>query len=120
MRNSYFIIPALLALGFGGWTVIRTFQSTPNEIIIGEEPEEITYVCTETGKLSQGEWMPTPALNPATGRKSLVQGLYCAKCRKWYRAPPPEMVERSPRGPTCPVTGEPLSVEGPLTVASSL
>ena len=120
MRNSFIVIPALLALGFGGWTVLRTFHSMPNEIVVGEEPEEITYLCLETGKVSEGAWQPTPALNPATGKKTLVQGLYCAKCNKWYRAPPPEMVERSPRGPSCPVTGDPLSMEGPLSAPGAI
>jgi hypothetical protein len=115
MRNSLIAVVALIALGFGGWRVIQSMQSTPNEIVLGEEPEEITYLCLETGKLSLGEWQPMPALNPATGKKTLVQALYCEKCDKWYRAPPAAMAERSPRGPVCPVTGTGLAVEGPIS-----
>lgn len=115
MHKAFIVIPALLALGFCGWTLARTFESTPNEISIGDsigavdaEADEMHFICTETGVVSVGEPQSTPAVNPKTGRRTLLQALYCPKCRKWYRAPPPEMAERSPRGPVCPVSGDRL------------
>lgn len=113
MSSKVLIVATLCAIGFGGWRVLSTFQSTPNEISVGVEPEEITFICTETGAISHGEWMPTPALNPATGKRTLMQALYCAKCKKWFRAPPPEVAEQSPGGPVCPVSGDRLTVEEP-------
>lgn len=102
------------AIATCGWTVYRQVQPTAVSVTIGEEPEEITFVCTETGEVSHGEWAPTPAMNPKTGRRTLMQGLYCSQCRKWYPAPPPEMAERSPRGPACPHDGSTLTVEEPV------
>ncbi len=114
MRNLLIALFALIALATGGWTVYRQVQAPPTSVTIGEEPEEITYVCTETGDVSRGEWQPTPALNSRTGRKTLMQGLYCSQCRKWYPAPPPEMVNQQPRGPACPKDGSALTVEEPV------
>lgn len=113
MRNNVILVSAILALGFGGWGVLKSFQSTANEISLGTEPDEITYICTETGSISHGELKSTPAVNPATGRRTLVQALYCAQCKKWYPSPPPEMAERSPRGPVCAISGGPLTVSEP-------
>jgi hypothetical protein len=64
---------------------------------------EITYVCRETKVLSRGPRVATPAINPKTGRATLVQALYCPECRKWGPAPPPELRERFMAGPVCPV-----------------
>jgi hypothetical protein len=66
------------------------------------------YVCRETRKLSRGPRQATPAVNPKTGRETLVQALYCPKCRTWYPAPPAALAERMPGGPVCPKTGTPL------------
>ena len=105
-------IVILAGCGWGGYTVYQQTKSPPTSLIIGEESDEITYLCTETGAVSRGEWEPTPAKNPKTGRKTLVQGLYCSQCRKWYPAPPPEMAQQTPRGPTCPVDHSALSADG--------
>lgn len=114
MRNGLTLLFAVLVLGFGGWTIYSAFRSTPNEISLGDEPEEITYLCTETGAISRGEWQPMPALNPVIGKKTLVQALYCSKCKTWYKAPPAAMQQQSPRGPTCALDGSPLTTDGPL------
>lgn len=120
MHNRLLIIPAMIALGFGSWTIFQSFKTTPNEISLREEPDEITFICTETGETSRGELRSTPALNTRTGRRTLVQALYCRKCQKWQPAPPPVMVERSPRGPTCPLCAAPLAMTISDDAADSL
>jgi hypothetical protein len=114
MRNLSIALLALLAVATGGWTVYRQVQSAPTSVTVGEEPEEVTFVCTETGAITRGDWQVSPALNPKTGRRTLMQALYCEKCNKWYPAPPPEMAQQSPRGPACPKDGEVLTMDGPL------
>ncbi len=114
MRNVMIGLMALVAFATCGWTVYRQVQPPLVSVTIGEDPEEITYLCTETGEVSVGEWQPMPALNPKTGRKTLVQALYCSQCRAWYPAPPPEMAQQSPRGPACPKDGSSLTVEEPF------
>ena len=100
--------------GWGGWTVYQQTRTAPVEIVIGEESDEITFLCTETGAVTRGPWAATPAVNPQTGRKTLQQGMYCSLCHKWYPAPPPEMARQTPRGPSCPVDNSALSTDGPL------
>ncbi len=114
MRNALMGLVALLALATCGWTVYRQVQTPPVSVTIGEEPEDVTYLCTETGEVTRGEWQPMPAVNPKTGRRTLVQGLYCSQCQSWYPAPPAEMANQSPRGPTCPKDGSSLTVEEPF------
>lgn len=114
MKNVMIGLLALIALATSGWTVYRQFQKPSVSVTVGEDPDDITYICTESGDLTRGEWQPTPALSLKTGRKTLMQALYCAKCRSWYPAPPAEMAQQSPRGPACPKDGSSLTVEEPV------
>jgi len=95
------IIPSLMvALMIGGFLLCGC-EEAPEP---GPEPSaEITFICRETGALSHGPRQPTPAINPQTGRATLVQALYCPECQKWHPAPPAEFAERMPRGPVCPI-----------------
>lgn len=90
----------VLAAGYCG----VHWYSRPATAAAGPAPAaEITYYCRETKAFSHGPRQPTPAVNPQTGRATLVQALYCPKCRKWRPAPPPELQERFMAGPVCPV-----------------
>lgn len=95
------IVVAVLILIAGGYFALDSFSEPPEA---GPEPSpEISYICRETGEISRGPRQPTPAINPATGRATLVQALYCPECQKWHPAPPAEFAERMPRGPVCPI-----------------
>lgn len=120
MKSISLLLVVILACGVGGWSIYRQFQTSPVTVKLAAEFEHSVYVCTETGDIVEGEWVPTPAINTKTGRKSLVQALFCEKCQLWYPAPPPEMAERSPRGPTCPIDKTPLVVDGPVSAPSSI
>ena len=100
--------------GVAGWTVYQQSKTTPVSISTGEEPEEITLLNTATGEVTRSEWIMTPATDPQTGKQTIVQGMYCAKCRKWYPAPPQAMSERMPGGPVCSIDQTRLSVDGPF------
>ena len=76
--------------------------------------KQIVYVCTETGAVSTGRPEELPALNPATGRKTLMPGLYCAKCRKWHPAAPFDVAQRNPASRLCPRHRIPMEPNGPL------
>ena len=71
--------------------------------------EEIHYICQDTGQLSQGPRVETPALNPKTGRKRLVQALYCEACQKWLAKPEAPNIPGQSLGPRCPKHGTPLA-----------
>jgi hypothetical protein len=105
----------LVAAGYCG----VQWYSHSAEPAVGPAPAtEITYVCRETKVLSRGPRVPTPAINPQTGRATLVQALYCPECRKWGPAPPPELRERFMTGPVCPVHRAGLLETGPADSVS--
>ena len=54
-----------------------------------------------------------PAKHPRTGDRTLVSGMYCRRCQKWYPVPPVEELIRNPQARQCPKTGSPLTGEGP-------
>jgi len=76
--------------------------------------QDTVYVCTETGELSLGPSRETPAVNEETGNRTLLRGLYCEKCDKWYPAPPSRSFGGNPLQMPCPKTGGPLSATGNL------
>ncbi|HET6425205.1 MAG TPA: hypothetical protein VFG20_16070 [Planctomycetaceae bacterium] len=54
-----------------------------------------------------------PAKHPQTGKNTLVPGLYCPQCGRWYPAPPMEVVQRTGTASRCPQGGHPMSPHGP-------
>ena len=78
-------------------------------------PAHSVYVDTRTGQVVRAEHSVTlPAVNPGTGQRTLMPGLYCAECRKWYPAPPLEVRQRTPNAGQCPRHGTALTADGPL------
>jgi hypothetical protein len=76
------------------------------------------YVDPKTLDAFQGPaTLSLPAVNPKTGKETLVAALYCSACKKWHAVPPLEVLQRNPRARQCPKTGVPLSAEGPLPEA---
>jgi len=100
----------LLALYGRGWWGTTLVAAPP-------PPAQVMWLCLETGELSEGPRPESggeaPRLNPATGRASLVQALYCPRCRGWRRMPPQAVRERMPGGPVCPRTRTPLLETAP-------
>lgn len=74
----------------------------------------MVYVDTVTGEAQAmevaGEF---PAVQPRTGKRTLMPAMYCAKCGKWHPVPPPDRINRAGRAALCPKTGAPLTAEGP-------
>lgn len=100
---------ALLGTGWWGW---QRWQALP-VVAPAELPAEVTYLCLETGELSRGPRQQTPAMNAKLGRATLVQALYCSRCRGWHRMPPAEVRQTMPGGPVCPKTRAPLVETAP-------
>ena len=78
------------------------------------ETENVVYLCRETKKIVRAPLQPTPAVNPATGRKTLVRALYCTKCKKWHAVPPAMEQSGNPMRYQCPKHKIDLSADGPL------
>lgn len=85
--------------------------------VAGKEPQ-VTYICTETREISTGPWQTTPAVNPASGRRTLMIAFYCRECKTWLPGPPLRP-DRPPVWPRCPVHDIPLDRE-PLATESTL
>ena len=102
-------IAAVALVARGVWPRGAPRADLGMDAVMREPAAEITYVCRETGELIRGPREETPALNPKTGRRTLVQALYCNRCRQWYKGPPRDRVDRQPLGPCCPHDGTPLA-----------
>lgn len=78
------------------------------------ETESTVYVDLKSGEAVLAEpSQQLPAVNPATGRATLMPALYCPTCEKWYPAPPADQLNRQPGAGLCPKTKTPLIHDGP-------
>jgi uncharacterized protein YbaR (Trm112 family) len=78
------------------------------------KPKDALFVDTKTGEvIIAPEATQLPALNPNTGTATLLPGLFCPKCRKWYPTPPIEVLNRNPGAASCPEDKTPLNALGP-------
>lgn len=75
--------------------------------------KQVVYLCSETKQIVRAPLQPTPAVNPATGRKTLVRALYCEKCRSWHPIPPAIEQGGNPLRYQCPKHKIDMSPEGP-------
>lgn len=86
----------------------------------GREPvavvdhEHRVYVDLPTQK----PWMlpvqdHVPAKHPETGKNTLMPGLYCPQCGRWYASPPVDVVQRTGSASRCPKGGHAMSPHGP-------
>jgi len=55
-----------------------------------------------------------PAVNPATGRRTLRPAAYCDECRAWHAVPPMEEIQRRPEALVCPKSKGRLRFDGPM------
>lgn len=118
LRNLGIAALLLCAAGLIGWQVWSQQRAAQVDVISAANPD-IVLICTETKQVTKTPWQPTPAVNPATGRATFVEALYCPDCQTWYPAPPPEAADQQRRGPQCPLTGTPLVADGPVPAAAS-
>jgi uncharacterized protein YbaR (Trm112 family) len=74
----------------------------------------MVYVDTKTRQPIVHEIVtPVPALNPETGERTLMPGLYCPACETWYPVPPPDQINSQPNAGQCPKDKTPLTADGP-------
>lgn len=80
------------ALLIGGWNFYSWMASRPPAPVIGND---VTYICLETQEVIEGPLEPVPALNPATGRRTLVLAVYSNLTNKWVPAPSEEVMRKN-------------------------
>jgi hypothetical protein len=113
------IVAGLLFLVAGAvwvWAWPRSHSPATLQVEAASMPaEQIHYICRETGRISQGPRVETPAINRETGRATLIQALHCKTCQRWLPAPPSLAMASQAQGPRCPIHATPLTetAEGP-------
>lgn len=78
--------------------------------------QRVTSVYVDRETLQAMELARTeeaPAVNPQTGRRTLMPGLYCPQCKAWRPSPPLEVLQRDPQAHRCPKCQSPLTTDGP-------
>lgn len=75
--------------------------------------EDVVYVCSETGQTVVAPLQATPAINPAIGKATLLRGVYCPKCDRWYAMPPSDHAAGNPKPLICRVHNVPMTTDGP-------
>lgn len=72
------------------------------------------YVDVETGQpVTAPASRSAPVVNPATGRRTLMPALYCARCARWRAVPPLDEFQRSPQARRCAQCQSALTDDGP-------
>ena len=115
MKSLTIAAGILLTLGAIAWFTLGRGETRLSAA--PPPPAQVMWLCLETGRLSEGPRPVSadeaPRVNPETGRPTLVQALYCAKCQGWRPRPPAAVRERMPGGPVCPKTRSPLFETAP-------
>ncbi|MCA9055801.1 MAG: hypothetical protein KDA75_18320 [Planctomycetaceae bacterium] len=79
-------------------------------------PAERSIVCVDihTGQVFAVDATESvPTVNPESGEKSLMPGLYCERCQTWHVAPSVEQLHRQHGVAYCAKTGGVLKLDGP-------
>lgn len=76
--------------------------------------DRMVYVDTETRQPMVHEIVnPVPAINPETGKRTLMPGLYCPTCKTWYPVPAADQINTRPNAGQCPKDKTALIADGP-------
>ena len=85
-----------------------------SEAVDTHQIDRMVYVDTETNQPVVHEIVtPVPAVNPETGDRTLMPGLYCPACKAWYPVPPPDQINSQPNAGQCPKDKTSLIADGP-------
>lgn len=91
-----------------------TIAGCGSEEIDAHRIDRMVYVDTKTNQPIVHEIVrPVPAVNPETGDRTLMPGLYCPTCKTWYAVPPPDQINSRQNAGQCPKDKTPLIAEGP-------
>ena len=110
--NKTLTCGGVIVLGILAYIVYASVFSRSAEST--QDVADVVYICKETNAVMAGPLGALPALNPRTGRRTLVRALYCSQCLGWYPIPSPEMLPGNPLSYRCPRHHVPMSLEGPV------
>jgi hypothetical protein len=101
--QRFLLVLCLLATGCGAKSAAE--QSASAQRVYWDSESGTSVVADATDE--------SPAVNPATGRRTLMPALYCPECSDWRPAPPLDEVQRNPKARMCGKCGWPLETDGP-------
>lgn len=58
---------------------------------------EVTYICLETREVIDGPVQDVPAVNPRTGRRTLVRAVYSTRTNEWVPVPSEDALRNNRR-----------------------
>lgn len=80
---------ALLLAGWAGYSIFA--KSGPAPVM----DSEVTYICLETHEVVDGPIKDVPAVNPKTGRRTLVRAVYSNREEGWVPVPSDEVLRKN-------------------------
>ena len=80
------------ALVIAGWCVYSWVAGRRPAPVTGNV---VTYICLETRDVIEGPVQAVPAINPSTGRRTLVPAIYSNRTKEWIPAPSEEVLRRN-------------------------
>ena len=80
------------ALLMAGWWVYSWMADRRPASVTGND---VTYICLETREVIEGPVQAVPALNPNTGRRTLVPAVYSNRTKEWVPAPSEEVLRKN-------------------------
>lgn len=107
--QRFLILAVLLAAGCGAESAAE--PAAPSQRVYWDSETKHPVVADMTAE--------SPAVHPATGRRTLMPALYCGKCSEWRAAAPLAELQRNPRSRQCTNCTGPLVADGPLPAAGA-
>lgn len=80
------------ALLLASWSAYSWLAARPPAPVTGND---VTYICLETREVIEGPVQDVPALNPSTGRRTLVRAIYSNATNEWVPAPSEEVLRKN-------------------------
>jgi hypothetical protein len=77
------------------------------------ESKRVYWDAETRGPVAADVSAESPAVHPATGRRTLMPALYCARCNEWRAVPPLAEVQRNPKSRICAKCKGSLVADGP-------
>jgi hypothetical protein len=80
------------ALALAAWWVYSWVADRRPAPVTGND---VTYICLETREVIEGPVQDVPAINPSTGRRTLVPAIYSNRTKEWVPAPSEEVLRKN-------------------------
>ena len=109
---------AVLAVIVAAWMLYPMLLGG-SSVVADKDLQQIVHVDRETGKAFLVRARLSPEVNPETGKRTLIPGMYCEKCKAWKPVGPIELLQTQRSIHKCPTHKIPLLRDGPFPETAS-